>query len=331
MSGYFKYIVIRVVLVGNLLLLFNLVYESLIWRVDLEKHAPYALELEAASQSAEILYLGDCSDGFFYKNDATSIKISQYLDSLLPSKVAGISRDGFHAGVYCDLVSLVPDSHKLEKIIVTLNMRAFSPPILLSEHENKLEKQRVILKKRPPMVNRFLLAFKGYPHLTGKELEQAIHQKWNKDTLLFSPGADIKTLQEWREQVIKDQTLSKEEKRNHLRFIENYGFTIEEGTMTQDLDELIKVAEGKGIELIFHLLPEDVERAHAIDSQLVQSLQAKRAWLIKRYSGKVKLIDNFELFTKQKEGLEGFAIPLPSSHYSAFGREKIAQAIAIDL
>jgi len=323
MGGTVKYLIIRLVLLGNLLILFNFIYESLIYEGDLQKHAPFVLELEEAIETADVIYLGDCSNAFYYQDDASLTSIAEYLDSISPLTVTGISRDGFHAGVYKDLIRRIPDSSGVQKVIVTINMRAFSPPILYGEHENEVWGQRILIQPRPPLLNRIRLGFKGYPWKTHRVAEKEIQAIWDSDTLAFSPSNNVVTLGQWRRSVLQESYPNLSEK---VRFIENYGFSIntDSNTMIADLDELIELANSKSFDLIFHLLPEDdLTTQQVVGPELVKNLKQKQEVLRKHFQKRVEFIDNFTLLDQS-----GYAIPLPSSHYSARGREAIAISIS---
>ena len=116
----------------NLFLAFNFIYESSLWNIDKDRIAPYFNDFQEALHSSNVLYLGDCSDQFFRPYDASYQSIAGYLDELLPNdSVHSVSRDGFHALAYQKVLERwrTRDTSTIKTLVVTLNMRSFAPHI----------------------------------------------------------------------------------------------------------------------------------------------------------------------------------------------------------
>ena len=97
-----------------------------------------------------------------HENDPKAI--SDMVWAYFPNARCGdMTKDASHAEIYYNMLKLIPKESSVETVVVTMNLRSFDAGWIYSRLETALQKQLVLLKNYPPLVNRFLLAFKAYP------------------------------------------------------------------------------------------------------------------------------------------------------------------------
>tara|TARA_B100000809_G_C15135358_1_gene530314 strand:+ start:46 stop:1047 length:1002 start_codon:yes stop_codon:yes gene_type:complete len=325
-----KKIASKVLLLIVGLIALNFVYKATLWQSDLNTYSRVDEALKTA-KNANILYLGDCSDSYFGPERDHEKGISQLLDSLLPNKtVATISEIGFHAGMFAGILNNLPKNTNVNTVVVTMNLRAFSANILYAFSANAIQQRTIMLKERPPLVNRFLLTFKPTNIYHGPGLESQIltQQKTNK-----IPLAPYNSLYDWQtafkngEYINFDASWTDDKKAKALGHIRNYAYQInlEQNPRITDFDEIVLNAKKKNIRLIFHILPENIKLTNKlIGKDLTDIINYNQRLLHQRYSSEnVTIIDNMELL----DGID-FIETLPNSHFYYNGRKKMAKEIA---
>jgi len=333
MSFYGK-IGVRLLVLANFFLAFNFIYEGTMWSSDMERLAPYFKDFQHAIRTADVLYLGDCSDQFFRPTDATRKPLSRYLNEALPNaNVQAVSRDGFHAQAYRKLLDRwrPRDSTTVRTLIVTLNMRSLAPQIRYHKNENTLQRNLKLVERHPPLFNRVEVGFKMYPYLEPHQMEAAKNAAWQQpypateftNRELTSEHTPRTFLAERLAQVASahDSTMAE-------AYIKNYGFplNLSDDAMLLAFDEIATHGAELGVEVVFVLLPENLLEAQQFGGPtLVEYMEWKRETLVQRYRSQgVFVVDAFDLLQPSD-----FVEELPNSHYTANGRQRIASAIAV--
>lgn len=328
-----KKIVLKGLVLAAVLVAMNFVYKFTLWKADLAKYSKVNQKIENVID-ADILYLGDCSDSYFGKDNEGEKGISQLLDSLLPDKkVATISETGFHAGMYHSILNQVPENSKIKTVIVTMNLRSFSAQIINSYFNNAMNQRMILLNEDyPPLLNRFFLIFKKAKHYSGEEYVTMKTRKWKEDKITLKNTPKYKTLYDWKfayengAYINFDENWTPSMKEKGAAHIANYAFQIDAATNPRisDLDKIVVLAKERNWKLIFHLLPENIlESEELVGEDLTALISSNRQLLNQRYTSKeVNIIDNMELLN----GAD-FMEELPNSHYHYNGRKLMAKKI----
>ena len=318
---------------ANLFLAFNFIYEGSLWNTDKNRIAPYFNEFQDALTSAEVLYLGDCSDQFFRPYDASFQSIAGYLNEALPNdSVRSVSRDGFHALAYEKLLQRwrKRDSTTVKTLVVTLNMRSFAPHIRLHKNENTLQRNLTLVERHPPLFNRVEIGFRAHPYMEAYEMEEALEEAWQQpypqDEFVhrdFPPGY---TPEQFRASLLANAT-SADDSLMISSYVEHYGLplNINEHPLLLAFDNIAAIGAERYVNVVYVLLPENsMEARQYAGDRLADYMEWKREYLVQRYESMgVHVVDVFDLLQPVD-----FVEKIPNSHYTAEGRQRIASAIA---
>lgn len=315
----------RSLILLNVLIVFNFVYEGTFWSHDIRHQSEFITDVWAVQDTADILFLGDCSDAFYRDQDESYLGISDYLNMRLPDQqVAAVSQSGFHGGVYHKLLQNVSDSASIKTVVVTLNMRAFTAPIIWSKNENQLNKRMVMLEDRPPLVNRFMLSFQGYTVLSEDERLERIQTSWETDSL-HNDNLPFATLWQWFDSTRTGawnpagKPIAPQDRELAALYIQNYSFSIDTAAnpMIAHYDAICELAQERGWNLLFLLVPDNLQKAELYGGpELRKMVEQKHDLLTHRYTTKGAVVMRSQL--ESWEDL--FVEPNPNSHYKAWGR-----------
>ena len=318
-----KQILLKGSLLALLVIALNFVYKATLWHNDVIEYSNVGKAVKTA-ETAEILYLGDCSDSYFGSDNTNEKGISQILDSLLPNtSVATISETGFHAGMFVRILHQLPENTNIKTVIVTLNLRSFSSYVFYAYEANSIDQRMVMLKNRPPLLNRFLLAFKVNKIHKGLARKEQLNKQQQNDKIPLTPH---KSTHDWKA-TIENGDWSDDKKNLAIGHLNNYAVQLTENTNSRikDFDEVVAISKKKNIKLIFHLLPENThETKQLIGEDLTKLIAYNRNFLHQRYNTEnTTIIDNMELLPASD-----FIEVLPNSHFYYSGRKKMAEEIA---
>ena len=161
----FKKIGIRILGLAALLVLMNFVYEHRFFEADIQKHSEIIELVRDVQDDARIIYLGESSNITFRSDDTDKRSISEFISDHYPEVNFGhLTKPASHAGIYKVLLNNIPEDSPVETVIITLNLRSFNAQWIYSDLETPFQKSIVLLRNNPPLLNRFMLAFKD--HLT---------------------------------------------------------------------------------------------------------------------------------------------------------------------
>lgn len=302
----------------------NFVYKYFQWERDLDKLKGYHKEFGQIAK-ADIIYLGDCSDAYFEKADSAGIKISEELDHLLINqRVASISDNGLESKSYLKLVQQLPETSSGQKLILTLNLRSFSPRIRHETTYHDWIERKLVLQQSQlfPLWNRTKITFKAFESRTREEMDALKLDWWTKDTLLFlSDGPQ--TFWDWKENHAKELD-HPETGKLYLRCMQDFAVNIDLNydDIITDYQNMIVRAREKGYEPILHIIPINLEDIQTIaGSELSEFIYQNKQKVKLHFEGQnVTVIDYFESVPA-----DDFLERGSSSHFTASGKSKIAR------
>jgi len=332
-------IILKVLLLIGLLIGMNVVYRLFFYEEDVQKHSDVInLVREVVEDEREVVYIGESSNISFRDDDVDKRSIGSFIGDYFPHlKVGSITKPASHAGIYYELLNQIPRDSKIKTIIVTLNLRSFNAEWIYSKLETPLQKSIVMLKKNPPLCNRFLLSFKGYDLKTDAERSLQVHYQWKTSILEFPYSFPYNNVKDWDRAmaeagvITKDGSYDEELTPLACHFIKTYAFQIDtlKNPRIKDFDRIVKLAKERNWNLVFNLMAENVEMADSlVGKELLFLMKQNRDLLVERYTQMgVVVVDNLcsvpdEQFIDRNWTTE---------HYAEKGRKTIAQNVAESL
>ncbi len=313
----------------------NSIYEKYYWEDDLDKLEALDMyrKMKENSASGNILYFGESSNGAYASYDSVRLSISDILNTLVaPRKLISIDRGAIHAGVYTQLISMIPEHSAIDTIVVTMNLRSFNSDWKNSTLENNCQELIVAYSTYPVLLSKLRLLMKAYDYKEDWKRREIFLSEM-KNTSIEGP-VTYKTIREWDDHMAntccRDSNgvpdMPKVELSCH--FVKAYGFTIDLRTdpRIKDFDEMITICRKKKIKILFNLLAENVECAdRLVGEELLYLMHRNRCVLIDRYTTDCSIvIDNFDLVGERHFTDKTF----PTEHYDYTGRMIIAKNIA---
>ncbi len=320
-----KKIAPRILLLGLIILISNFIYINTSYQSDLDKDGNILNKFEKAIVDADALYFSASPNGAVYRTDSDKSFISKMIDDqLVHLKVKAVDTGAIHAGVFKNLIRMIPDASPVEYIIVNMNYRSFGAGWIHSKLENSIQKQMVFYNNRPAIINRFLQGLNYYECKTSEERNKMMLDYWASAELPFDPPQN--NVEDWcAVEKWGDWTNPKRQLADH--YIKNFAFTLDENNpRIQDFDEIVEICKEKGLKLFFVILPENLEEAELlVGKDLTDLMIDNKNYLVERYENKgAIMIDNFDLVSDSCFIERNF----PSEHYKQTGREKIASSVA---
>ncbi len=334
-----KKLLIRIGIVAMLLVAMNWVYSKWFYEKDLQAHSDMVnLPRQVVADSCRIVYLGESSNRTYGWAESDQRKISDMVWAYFPNLRCGdMTKDASHAEIYYNLLKQIPKKSAVETVVVTMNLRSFDAGWIYSNLETPLQKQLVLLKDYPPLVNRFLLAFKAYPIRSEAEWDKIVNKHWKSDPIEFPYDFEWKTTNQWDMAMNRhgfvdvhgnyDQDLTI----LACHYIKAYAFQIkDDNPRIKDFDAIVDLCQKRGWNLIFNLLPENVDKANElVGKDLIFLMKMNRDYLVKRYGAleHVTVVDNLNLVRDVNFIDQNWT----TEHYYAEGRHIVARRIALAL
>lgn len=330
-----KKITIRILALLILLIVLNLIYKAFFYEKDLMEHSDIIEKVRAVPANADIIYLGESSNTNFREEDLDKRSISEFIGDHFPDKVScDITKNASHAGIYKILLQNIPKDHRVETIIVTLNLRSFNAQWIYSDLETPLRKSLVLIKNYPPLMNRALLSFKAFDDASIEEREAQFKAKWEKDEFNFPYEFPYKDVIEWDRAMAQQGVYNEQGERDAAmtnlacHYIKGYAFQIDtlDHPRIKDFNSIIKLADKRGWKLVFNLMAENTEQAsELVGKDLLFLMEENRKILVEYFEARgVIVVDNMyavpdEQFTDRTWTTE---------HYGEKGRKIIARNVA---
>ena len=330
-----KKLLIRIGIVAVLLVAMNWVYSKWFFKKDLLAHSDIIeLPWQVVADSCQVIYLGESSNNTYGYAESDHRKISHMVSAYFPKVRCGdLTKEASHAQTYYYMLKQIPKESTIETVIVTMNLRSFGAGWIYSRLETALRKQIVLLQDYPPLMNRFLLAFKAYPIRSEDEWDRLVRKHWEEDPLEFPYDFDWNTRQ-WDAAMAwggwMDPQGNRDEEMTVLacHYIKGYAFQIrDDNPRVKDFDAIVDLCRERGWNLVFNLMAENVDKANElVGKDLMFLMKRNRDYLMQRYDTQenVTVVDNLDLV----RDINFIDQNWTTEHYYGEGRHIIARQVA---
>ena len=319
-----------------LLVAMNWVYTKWFFEKDLLEHSDIIeLPRQVVADSCQVVYLGESSNNTYGYAESDHRKISVMVSAYFPKvRVGDMTKSASHAQTYYNMLKQVPKDAPVETVIVTMNLRSFDAGWIYSRLETALRKQIVLLQDYPPLMNRFLLAFKAYPIRSEEEWDAIARKHWKKDPLDFPYDFEWNNTHQWDSAMAwggwhgfdgqRDQQLTE----LACHYIKSYAFQIrDDNPRIKDFDAIVDLCRERGWHLIFNLMAENVDKANElVGKDLLFLMKQNRDYLMQRYDTQedVTVVNNLDLV----RDVNFIDQDWTTEHYYGEGRHIIAHQVA---
>jgi len=319
-------ILIKIAAVLTLLVAFNGIYTHCSMRDYQFHHALERLQIESI-QNCEILYFSASSNFSqqYTVEESDPRKLSQFLQDFYPSlQVDAVNKPASHAGTHLKLMEIIEEGSEVQTIVATMNLRSFGPDWVHSNLETALNQSEVMYNHRPALLNRLLVSLKAYDDKTEEERLEDKLSDWGSLPLPYDPPMHnvnawcaVEKWGDWRnpKRQLADQ------------YIKQFALVLtEDHPRVHDFDQMVELANERGWNLVFNILPENLEVADSlVGAPLTDLMKQNRDWLKERYEARGAIVvDNLELLGDAHFTDKNF----PTEHFDDTGRKKIAHQLA---
>lgn len=330
-----KKLLIRIGMVLVMLVVLNWVYSKWFFEKDLREHSDIVeLSWQVTDDSCRIIYLGESSNNHYGDEEANRRKISDFTADYFPTvKMGDLTKEASHAQTYYYMLKHIPATSAVETVVVTMNLRSFGPLWIYSKLETPLRKQLVLLEDYPPLVNRFLLAFKAYPIKTEEEWNELVFEHWRNDTFNI-PNFAWHTTADWDYGMYSYGWYDQQGQRDWdvtalaCHYIKTYAFEInDDNPRVKDFDAIVDLCRERGWNLVFNLMGENVDKANElVGKDLMLLFRLNRDYLLKRYGNMegVTVVNNLNLV----RDVNFIDQDWTTEHYYEEGRRIVADHLA---
>lgn len=336
MGGKIKHIISRVLAVVLVFGLANFIYSKTLWFSDVDQYSDTLENLWPHQESSDIIYFGESSNFYQEHPDTPKVRISDHLNRMIPELVIEeVDNAGLWASNYLHIMRHIPKVSKVKAIVVTMNLRSFGPTWQYDENSNYLKQADELIKPRPKLLNRFMIAVKAFNYIEPKQLVELKKQAWQQP-LQFEFELKHQSLYNWNKAMangghLRDDGSWNMEKINlSCHYIKNFAFDIdpESNPRINDFDEIVKYAKKRGWKLYFHLLSDNVEECgQLVGEDLVKIMEHNIDFLVNRYhepNSGVVVINNLRTVPNSEFRDRIF----PTEHYNNNGKRLCAKTIA---
>lgn len=318
-----------------MLVVLNWVYSKWFFEKDLREHSDIVeLSWQVTDDSCRIIYLGESSNNHYGDEEANRRKISDFTADYFPTvKMGDLTKEASHAQTYYYMLKHIPATSAVETVVVTMNLRSFGPLWIYSKLETPLRKQLVLLEDYPPLVNRFLLAFKAYPIKTEEEWNELVFEHWRNDTFNI-PNFAWHTTADWDYGMYSYGWYDQQGQRDWdvtalaCHYIKTYAFEInDDNPRVKDFDAIVDLCRERGWNLVFNLMAENVDKANElVGKDLMLLFRLNRDYLLKRYGNMegVTVVNNLNLV----RDVNFIDQDWTTEHYYEEGRRIVADHLA---
>lgn len=330
-----KKLLYKIILLTVLLVMMNFIYARWFFENDLQQHSEIINLVYDLPEDADIIYIAESSNIHYRDDDLDKRHISDFVGDYFPGlNTYDITKPASHSGIFKVLLEKIPESYDIETVVVTLNLRSFNAQWIYSELETPLQKSIVLLRKYPPLFNRFLLSFKSYDIKSEKEREQQVFAKWEKDEFQLPFDFQFKNVREWDKWMategIKDSNGHIDYPKTELacHYIKTYGFQLDTNSNPRisDFNDIIDLARQRGWNLAFNLLAENLDKADELVGDELIYMMTENARILNQYFSRkgVKVINNLSLVENEQFVDQDWT----TEHYAEKGRKIIARNVA---
>jgi hypothetical protein len=331
----FTKIAIRIVLLIAIFLALNEIYKCTFYKEDLLKYGDLLDSLHKVVDDSDVLYFAESSNFSYLPDEPNQKSISALVQDFLPGiSVNAVNKGALHAKIYHSLLQNIPADAPVKAVVITLNLRSFNADWINSELETQLMQQNVILQTYPPIVKRFMLAFKAYDDKTVDERNALIQKSWRNRQLVFPYEAQYTTTYAWDialangSFLLEDGNWDMPKIQLATAYVKSYAFQIDTNSnpRIKDFDAIARYASERGWKLVFNLLADNTQKAQElVGDDLVFLMRQNKDILVERYSRKGAIVvDNLEVVASEDYIDQNWT----TEHYNARGRTLIAYNVA---
>lgn len=312
-------------LLGFIVLLTGWHYEqSAAYKQYLWAEADQLFQVEKV-KNCDLVYTSASSNYSQAEYDSDFRKISQMLEGeLSKASVEAFNIPGSHAGTHKLLLARIAENSRTKNVVVTVNMRSFGADWRHSELETPQNKRNVMYAQRPALLNRFLVSVNAYDNKSPSEREEDKLHEWEITPLPFeAPRSNVKqwcAVEKWGDWRQPKRQLADQ-------FIKQYAFVLDDqNPRVKDFEAIATLCKERNWKLVFHILPENIERAKAlVDQDLADLMQSNASWFKKEFEKDgITVVNNISSLPDSCFTDRDF----PTEHYNDLGRLAIAKEIA---
>jgi hypothetical protein len=319
-----------------MLLSLNFLYGWLQFPAEVKEAFPDWDKIQQAGE-ADILYLGESSNVTYGDLDFDKSSIHEFLQRHFPGlQTIGITQAAAHAGHYVKILQNIPCGKSPKSVVVTLNLRSFSPQWVFAKQAPALDKKMVLLGQGPVLWRKLMLTLRQYNRNSEADQLELTQNAWKTEPLPDWGAQSPRNVHQWDSILalkIKKETNPDRKRKLVLatHYLKAYAFQIDTLSHPRiaDLDALVGLCNERGWNLTLNLLPENTQKAEELFRDTLANLMRSNAdWLTRRYRHKgvdvVNLLDSLpnECFLDQDWTTE---------HYNEFGRRKVARLVSLSL
>ncbi len=298
-------------------------------------NADLLYQLDSLKNTADVLYFGESSNFTAAEQDSSKHSISELLAEMHPElNIQGISKGAIHASTFKALIKRIDHQSTVKTVIVTMNLRSFGINWIQSELETNLSRAEILYSTYPPVFKKCLLTFKAYENTPLFKRQDIIKSHYKSDKFKLAHQS-FSSVYEWDKAMydkgVPDANGTKDPEKTNIacHFIKNYAFVIDEDNpRIRDFDAIVRLCQEKHLNLIFHVLPENHERAAELCGADLDELMEKNVAFLKNRYGKTSVfISNYDLLPDSVF----IDREWPTEHYTFTGRYSVARRISESL
>ena len=352
---WWKWALSRLMVLSGFFFVLNLVYTETLYPLDIQKYSRVRNRIDSAFKEGDIIYLGESSNSSFNPwTDTLNQKISDYLDLYLSDRqVESITHEGYHPGLFKEMLNLLPDDCENKVVVLGVNMRTCGPSAIYSSNEASNQREALFYSRRPALLTRTFMGLHYYDNRDAKERERLKFKHWRTKPIalkrVFHEDLDYyphQTTLEWIDSLARIYGLPEElEKIKGMAgaYVKEFAFVLDDKNIRiQDLKEIVEICKHKKVRLVYHLLPPNQYHANLLfkhlekgsGANLSKFLDYNHQFLIEKFKEwNVNYIDNFNLeeaneLNAQNKGCYFTDQWYPTEHYNGVIKRKIASNIA---
>lgn len=318
--------------IAGIVVLANLAYVQLgLYDSDIRTcNAGLLYRTDSLKRCSTALYFGESSNFTYADGDSSKLSIAELIAQQSGLKLAAISQGAIHASTFRALIQRLDESSTVNTVIVTMNLRSFGINWIESDLETNLSRAEILYSAWPPVVKKFLLTFKAYDDTPLFKRKELIRSHYKNDRFKL-PHQAYTSVRDWDKELfnkgLPDAGGNKDQQKTEIacHFVKNYAFVIDEDNpRIKDFDAIVALCKEKNLKLVFHVLPENHQRAAELCGPDLSGLMENNVrFLEKRYGKASVFIDNYKLLPDSIFIDRSW----PTEHYRFAGRRAVAKTI----
>ena len=168
---WWKWALSRLLVLCGFFFILNLVYTETLYPLDIQKYSRVRNRIDSAFKEGDIIYLGESSNSSFNPwPDTLNQKISDYLDLYLSDRqVESITHEGYHPGLFKEMLNLLPDECENKLVVLGVNIRTCGPSAIYSSNEASNQREALFYSRRPALLTRTFMGLHYYDNRDAKE------------------------------------------------------------------------------------------------------------------------------------------------------------------